>query len=482
MIVQLDESVFMTSDIRGTYPEQLNEDFAFVLGRGLARVLGARRVTLARDGRASSPTLYAATAAGLRHEGVEVRTLDLAALELLYHVMGEAGGGELGVMVTASHNPAEFNGFKIVAPGALLMGERSAVAGLPRWMKEASPPRRAHWDVPEKTVSVEDEYMDLALRVAGTPEARGLKVVVDPGGGVGGLLWGRLAEATGLEPIRMNFQPDGRFPDHLPDPSKMENLTALRERVLAERADLGLAYDGDADRVVAVLRNGHILDGSEVIVAMVERLLGGLGGRGGRFAVNMMIRRGALEHFRARGIEPLVVPVGHAKIRRIMQGDPSLGFAGEQSGHYFHREFFCCESSIITTLHILHMAAEGRLEALADGLPGPWVEPERWMSFPFDRKDRAVEVCRAVALAGLEMFPAPQEVMCEIDWKVVRHCGPEDIKRSDGVRVDYADSWFCVRPSCTEPLARLWVEARSRADQHAKEAALASHFPGYVQR
>ena len=104
--MQLDESVFMTSDIRGTYPEQLNEDFAFVLGRGLARVLGARRVTLARDGRASSPTLYAATAAGLRHEGVEVRTLDLAALELLYHVMGEAGGGELGVMVTASHNPA----------------------------------------------------------------------------------------------------------------------------------------------------------------------------------------------------------------------------------------------------------------------------------------------------------------------------------------------------------------------------------------
>jgi phosphomannomutase len=474
----LDESVFKANDIRGTVPEQINEEFAFLVGRGLVRGLNAQRIAVGWDGRISSPGLASALSAGVLAEGGVLDSLGLSPSELLYYVMGAMPGYDLGVMVTASHNPGRFNGFKIIAPGALPLTERTGLDALRGWM-------RSHWgaggrtgavaQAPAGTLDVEGEYMAHCVRAAGgLPRAAGLKVVVDPGNGTGGLLWQRLSALTRVEPLRMNFEPDGRFPAHAPDPSKPDNLKGLLERVAAEHADLGLAYDGDADRTVVVLSGGHIMDGSEMIAALAERAPAG--GRSGRFGVSMTTSRGVLDHFRARGCEPVMVPVGHAKVKRIMQADAEMAFAGEQSGHYFYREFFCAESSVITTLHVLHLASAGRLARLVAELPGPWHAPPAEASFHFDRQDRALQVCRAVARAGLEMFPGPREIMCEINWAIARACRPEDLDRCEGVRVDYDDWWFCVRPSATEPLARLRVEALDPDLRRSRQEALAALF------
>jgi len=472
--VQFDERVFKSNDIRGIYPAQVNEQFAWLLGCSLVSVLGARRIALGRDCRTSGSVLYAALAEGISSAGGDVGAVDLCPLELLHYLMGSGAGFDLAVMVTASHNPARFNGFKLVGEGGAPIGERNGLREVRRWIASAPAPDWKQARPPEKAVFAEDRYLRHALSVAGVPDARKLKVVVDPGNGTGGLLWRGLDEALGVEPVRMNFEPDGRFPAHEPNPARLENLLPLRDRVRREGADIGFAYDGDADRTVAVLADGHIIHGSEVILALFEHLFGT--GSSARCAVSMVTSRKVLDFMRARGSAPLIAPVGHAKVKSIMRADASIAFAGEQSGHYFYREFYCCESSLITTLHLLHLAAAGALQPLVRQLPGPWLAPAEEPTFECARHEDAVAACRAVARAGLEMFPGPLEIMCERDWQVARRCDPQDIESAVSIRVDYPDWWFCARPSMTEPVARLSLEARDAEDLETKVAALSRAF------
>jgi phosphomannomutase len=256
----------------------------------------------------------------------------------------------------------------------------------------------------------------------------------------------------------MNFEPDGNFPAHVPNPAKWENIEPLVRRVQAEGADLGLAYDGDADRSVAVLPDGRVMGGSEMTAALADEFLREC--PDALCAVSMTTSRRCLDFLRSRGPEPAIVPVGHAKVKRLMRRRKEIDFAGEESGHYFYREFFCCESSLITTLRVLGMAASGRLQALMARLPGTWHSPRHEPSFPFAERPRALSASHEVALHALEMFPEPDEVMCEIEGRIERRCDERQIRSSSGVRADYADWWFAVRPSGTEPLARLTGEAR----------------------
>lgn len=472
--MRFDGQIFKPNDIRGTYPDQVNEGFAHMLGCSLVEVLGAKRVALGRDCRLSSPALCGALAGGVRSAGAEVGALDLCPVELLYYLMGQTNEFDLAVMVTASHNPAQFNGFKVVAAGGEPIGERNGLKALRRWIASSPAASPGPIATPEKSLFLEEDYLNYAVCAAGLPDARGLVVVVDPGNGTGGLLWRGLSDALGIEPIQMNFEPDGRFPSHDPNPALLENVIPLRDRVVQEGADIGFAYDGDADRTVAVLGDGHIMDGSETMVALLEQLL--QSHRSDRCAVSMVTGRKALDFIRARGVEPLIVPVGHAKVKALMKSDPGIGFAGEQSGHYFYREFYCCESSLITTLRLLHLCAAGRLESLVEGLPGPWLAPAKEPAFRFDHREDALSACRTAARAGIQMFPAPLEVMCECDWQVRRRCALADIEQAEAIRVDYRDWWFCVRPSGTEPLARLSVEARSEQELETKLAALCELF------
>ena len=467
--------VFKPNDIRGTYPDQLDERFAYLLGRALPQVFSAAHVAVGHDARLSSPALYAALVSGLREGGAQVGALGMCPTELLYYVVGSSTDYDLAAMVTASHNPPQFNGFKFWSP-------RGGLQDLPRKLRRLAETMASsriavvpESDAPRKGVCAEQDYVDFAVEKAGRPDgADRLKVVVDAGNGVAGLLWDRIREATGVRLVRMNFKPDGNFPAHLPDTSQAENLIPLRERVLKEGAGLGLAYDGDADRVAVVLPDGHVMDGSET-AAVLCQCLARLH-RGWRLAVSMVLSRRALDFLCARGLEPVLVPVGHAKVKHAMRGDPGLAFAAEASGHYYYRDFFCCDSAAITTLLLLRMAARGELQEALSALPPPWHGPEREPTFPFERREDALSACNGVAESALSRFPDAQEIMCEKAWKVLRHCHPDDIQGAEGVRVDYPTWWFCVRPSGTEPKARLTVEARAREEMHERVQVLSSLF------
>jgi phosphomannomutase len=456
---ELDARVFKSYDIRGTYPSPLDEGFARLLGRAIPPVLGGRRVVVGRDARLSSPVLCAALSAGLREGGAAVASLGLCATELVYYATSIGEGYDLGVMITASHNPPEYNGFKIVRRGGEPVWALNGLGALREAMARMPAATGGEAQRPLKDVSAEEDYLDFALDLVGRPPVLDMRVVVDPGNGVGGLLWERLTRRIGCDTIALNFEPNGRFPSHHPDPSRRENLDALIGAVGEHGAELGLAFDGDADRVVAVLRDGHVVDGSEVIALVVTRLREA--GPARAFAVGQTTSRKCLDYLRAIGVEPLMVPVGHAKIKAAMRAEPTLAFAGEDAGHYYYRDFFCCDSALITALHLLHFAPGGRLARLVSSFPGPWHRPFREPSFRFDDQDRALAVCRQVALWALERDPDPLEITCERNGRVDRRCSPEDVASCDGVRVDYGDWWFCVRPSGTEPIARLALEGRS---------------------
>lgn len=459
----IDWSVVKSYDIRGKYPGQLDELFAYLLGRTLPQIPAlegaSARAALGHDARLSSPALYAALIAGFRDAGWQAHGLGLCPTEFLYYAMGRDESYGVGVMVTASHNPPDYNGFKVVRTGGQAVTGPTGLNDACRLMEqmEAEPPEQS--EPPPQDIEVADEYLACALDLAGEPDTEGLTAVVDAGNGVAGLLWSPMAESLGLEFVGMNLEPDGNFPAHHPDPTEPENLEALTERVQESGADVGFAYDGDADRVMVVLSDGHLVDGSEMTGCIAHRMLR----REPPAMVGMgqTVSRKVTDYFRARGVEPVMVPVGHAKIKAVMRTHGQMSFAGEHAGHYYYREFYCCDSALLTTLHVLELLGDGQMQRLVNSLPGPWHRPEGAVSVEFDDQEHALEVCRRVGRTLVQQEPGYEEITCEKDGHVRRLCTADDIPQCAAVRVDYADWWFCVRPSGTEPIARLVVEATS---------------------
>ncbi len=459
----VDRSVVKSYDIRGRYPAQLDERFAYLLGRALPQVRALEgapgRAALGHDARLSSPPLYAALVAGFRDTGWQVEGLGLCPTEFLYYVMGRDESYGVGVMVTASHNPPDYNGFKVVRAGGQAVTGPTGLNDACRLMEqmEEEPPKRS--EPPTQDIEVTEEYLSYALELTGEPKVEGLTAAVDAGNGVAGLLWRPMADRLGLESVEMNLEPDGNFPAHHPDPTEPENLRALTEQVDKAGAQAGFAYDGDADRVMVVLSDGHLVDGSEMTGCIAHRLTcrdpSALVGMG------QTVSRKVMDYFRARGVEPVMVPVGHAKIKAVMRMHGEMAFAGEHAGHYYYRDFFCCDSALLTTLHVLQLLADGDMRQLVGSFPGPWHRPEGAVSVAFDDQEHALEVCRRVGMALVEQEPGYEEITCEEEGHVRRLCTPEDIPQCAAVRVDYRDWWFCVRPSGTEPIARLVAEATS---------------------
>jgi phosphomannomutase len=469
----IDTSVINPCDIRGVYPDPLSARFAWLLGGSAARVLGCRRVVVGRDGRHGGADLAAALIAGLTAEGVEVRFLGLCASEHVYFAAGEEGI-DAGFMVTASHNPAEYNGFKIVLGDGMPVTAQNGMDAIAQMMCECEEDIPAVPPLPREAGSVvADSYLKFALDLAGAPDVRGAEVVVDASSGVASLLWDGLADALGLRLHRLNWRPDGDFPGHGPDPTKPENLTEAAQAVVARGADIGFVHDGDADRVVTVLRDGHVMGGAETIACLARHQPIP---PGGLFGVGHTVSRRTLEFLAGCGVEPVLLPVGHSKVSALMHADPRIAFAGEDSGHYYYRDFHCCDSALITILHMLHLLAGGDLEATVQSMPGGWVQDARPPRFPAANREIALGMCRRVAEQMLIREPDYTEIICEADSRILRGCTPEDIAAADGVRVDYPDWWFCVRPSGTEAMARLSVEARSPERLRARTRVLSRIF------
>ena len=422
--------IFKAYDVRGLYGDQIDGDVAYALGRAFVRVLGGAspRVGLGRDMRLTAPELAARYREGMMAEGAHVVDAGMVGTEMLYWLVGSRDL-DGGLMCTASHNPKAYTGAKLVGRGAVPASiddlRRTVEAGLEE--KPAHPPGGTH-----ETVDIYEDFQRDALRFIDPSAVKPLKVVVDGGNGMAGPMVGPLLERLGLDLVTTYWKPDGEFPDHEPNPLLEENRRFVVDKVRAEGADLGIAWDGDADRCFFIDDGGRFVDGDFLTALLAASILEKQPGadilydvRASRAVPDEVERLGGRAHLNR---------VGHAFFKLRMR-DEGGAFGGEVSGHYYFRDFYNADSGTIPALLILELLSH-KGATLTELL-----EPLRSRYFISGEINSEVD--------------DQQGKMDELE----RRYGDGRISKLDGISVDYDDWHFNVRPSNTEPLLRLNLES-----------------------
>jgi phosphomannomutase len=426
-------SIFKAYDVRGLVPEQLGPEDARRIGRAAARFLGGAPLAVGRDARTHSPALRDALVTGLTEAGADVVDLGLVATPMLYFAVDrlKLGGG---VMVTASHNPAAYNGFKLCGPHAVPIGEAGGLREVERLAGEPAAPVARAGTV--RTVDVRAEYVEHLLAVGGGRPA--LYAVLDCGNGMAGVGLEPLLERLPLRTERLYFEPDGRFPNHPADPLEEENLEDVRREVRRTGADFGAAFDGDGDRAIFVDERAEVVP-SDLVTALLARSQ--LRRHpGGVVLYDLRSSRAVAEEIRAAGGVPEMCRVGHSFVKAQMRESGAV-FAGELSGHFYFRfsDTLVADDGSAALMAMLDvLAREGR--------------PLSELIAPLRRYAASGEISRRVA--------DPKALLAAIE---AEHRDAARISRLDGLLVEYPDWWFNLRPSNTEPLLRLNLEAREPA-------------------
>ena len=438
--------IFKAYDIRGLYGEQIDGEVAQQIGRAFAHVLAGLagkpveqlRVGLGHDMRLSAPELAARYREGLLTEGVNVLDAGMVGSEMLYFLVGfrQLDGG---LMCTASHNPKAYTGAKLVREGALALSGDAGIQDVRRLVEAGIPEggaRRAGGTL--KQVDLYEEFGAAAMRFIDPEAVRaaagGLKLVVDGGNGMAGPMVGPLLHELGLHPIELYFTPDGSFPDHEPNPLLAENRRLIVDRVRAEEADLGIAWDGDADRCFFIDDTGAFVDGDFLTALLARALLEKSPTSGEAILYDVRASRAVADTVIGAGGRPHVNRVGHAFFKTRMRAEGSL-FGGEVSGHYYFRDFYCADSGTLPALLILELLSrEGR------------------------RLSELLAPYRARYFISGEINSEVSDQRAKIEELSARYADAEQ-SRLDGISVDYEDWHFNVRPSNTEPLLRLCLES-----------------------
>ncbi len=427
--------IFKAYDIRGVFPDELDAAVAYRVGRATARFLGSPAIALGRDARRSSPQLFDALVRGLGDEGSAVTDLGLVCTPMLYHAVEHLGAGG-GIMITASHNPGRYNGFKICREHAIPIGEATGLREIERLAAEVSrgsAPTAHRRDV--RRVDLRKAYLEHVLRIARqTPP---LRVAIDCGNGMASVALEPLLERLPLDVERLYFEPDGSFPNHEADPLKTENLRDVCEAVRRTGADLGVAFDGDADRAIFVDDRGEPVASDLVTALLARRQL--QDHPGGLVLYDLRSSRVTAEEIEAAGGRAEMCRVGHSFVKARMRETGAI-FAGELSGHMYFRfsPTLVADDGIAAFVALLDViGAEGR--------------PLSELVAPLRRYSATGEINRRVAdVPGL---------LAEIERQ---HAGAPEISHLDGLLVRYTDWWFNLRPSNTEPVVRLNLEADTR--------------------
>jgi len=434
------EQIFKAYDVRGLYGDEIDGDVAEAVGRAFARVLsdlggkpvGELRIGLGRDMRLSAPELAARYRDGMTCEGATVIDAGQVGSEMLYWLVGsrELDGG---LMCTASHNPKAYTGAKLVREGAIALSGDAGIQDVRRTIEAGlgdPPPESARGSVEE--VEIYDEFRADALKFIDPGAVKPLRVVVDGGNGMAGPMVGPLLEQLGLDLVTAYWTPDGEFPDHEPNPLLPENREFIMRKVVEERADLGIAWDGDADRCFFIDDNGEFVDGDFLTALLAESLLRKSPGEA--ILYDVRASRAVADTVTAAGGTAHPNRVGHAFFKTRMRDEGAM-FGGEVSGHYYFRDFYCADSGTIPALLILELlSVEGvRLSTLLDRY--------RSRYFISGEINSTVEDGPAKLAAIEERY------------------ADADIGHLDGVSVDYEDWHFNVRTSNTEPLMRLCLES-----------------------
>jgi phosphomannomutase len=429
----LDPKVFKAYDIRGIYRAELDEEGAYAIGRAYVEQFEPKRIGVGRDMRLSSPAMAAATIRGAVDAGADVFDLGLVGTEMLYFAVGHLDL-DGGVEVTASHNPKDYTGMKIVRRGALPVGGESGLLEIrDRALKGFGDPTGAGR---VEEADIWPGYVDHVLAFIDLDALRPLKVVIDAANGMAGVMLPPVLERLPhVETVRYYFEPDGTFPNHEPNPLLPENRAFIVERTTAEGADLGVAFDGDADRCFFVDDAGEFVPGDFVTALLAESILEKE--PGGKIIYDVRASWAVPDTIERAGGVPLINRVGHAYIKHRMREEAAV-FGGEVSGHYYFRDFYQADSGVIPFLLMLELVAR-RGRKLSEVLQ------------PF--RDRYF-------ITGELNTPVP-DVALKLRELQERFAAEGEISHLDGISVDAEEWHFNVRPSNTEPLLRLNLEARS---------------------
>lgn len=421
--------IFKAYDVRGVYPQELNPEIAYKIGRGLVVYLKARQVVVGRDMRVSSPALASAIIDGIRDQGADVCDIGLVSTDSLYFAVGK-WGYDAGVMVTASHNPPEYNGMKICRHEARPLSLDHGLGEIRDLVERdqfPEPPSRGTVHGKE----ILDDFADHVLSMIDPSVVRPLKVVVDAGNGMAGRIVPAVFGRLPLDVIPLYFELDGRFPNHLANPLEPENVVDLRRAILEHKADLGIAFDGDADRMFILDEHGNFVGGDMITALVAKALL--RQHPGAAIVYNLICSRAVPETIEREGGKPIRSRVGHSLIKAKMREHDAI-FGGEHSGHFYFRDNWYADSGIIAALTVIDLLSrEGT--SVSEALK------------PLDRYYRSGELNSEVK--------DQQAVLRRIE----SHFSDGEIDYLDGLTVNYADWWFNVRPSNTQPLLRLNVEA-----------------------
>jgi phosphomannomutase len=422
--------IFKAYDVRGVVPDELNEDVARRIGSAFARWAGEPRISVGRDARLSSPGLAAALAEGATREGVDVIDLGLASTDLLYFASGSLNVP--ATMVTASHNPPNYNGLKFCLSGARPVGQDTGLADIRALAESDVPGAPGRGTVEER--SLLDAYVDHVLSFVDVSAIAPLTVVADTANGMGGLVVPAVFERLPVRLIQLYPEIDGTFPNHPADPIQPENQRDLKRAVLEHDADVGLAFDGDADRVFLVDEKAEGVSGSDVTALVAEAMLARY--PGSKIVYNLICSWAVPEIVRENGGEPIRSRVGHSFIKQVM-AETGAVFGGEHSGHYYFRDNYRADSGLIAATIVLEqLSTSGR--------------PLSELLAPVRRYADSGEINSRV------------EDQHGIIERIASAYASGKQDRTDGLTVEFDDWWFNVRPSNTEPLLRLNVEARTR--------------------
>jgi phosphomannomutase len=434
----LDESIFKAYDIRGVYPENLDENVARDIGRAFVNHLGlsGSRVVVARDMRLSSESLKRAFTEGVTGAGADVLDLGLVSTDALYFAVGhleEPGGA----MITASHNPKDYNGFKLCRENAIALSGDAGLGEIRNLIVSGKLPEPSGYPGSVEETDITADYAKHCLSFIDMKGLRPLKIVVDAGNGMAGKMLPPVFKKLPFEYVPMYFELDGSFPNHPPNPIEPENVREVQERVVAEDADFGVAFDGDADRCFVVDEKGVTISGDLLAALIAKNVLEKE--PGATVLYSAVCSKAFPELIEREGGTAIRTKAGHSIIKPQMRKHDAT-FGGEHSAHFYFRDNYFADSGIIAMLTVAELV--GRQE-----------KPISELLAPIDPYVRSGEINSEVD----DQEAALQKVE-------ERFAEREDAKidHLDGLTVDLGDWWFNLRPSNTEPLLRLNVEASDR--------------------
>ncbi|MBW2993420.1 phosphomannomutase/phosphoglucomutase [Candidatus Woesearchaeota archaeon] len=442
--------IYKAYDIRGIYPSDLNEETAYKIGRAFARLTGCKNCVIGRDMRLSSKNIFDALAKGITDSGADVIDIGLCSTDMVYFAVG-CYGYEGGIMITASHNPPEWNGMKFMKKNAVALSGETGIFEIEKLVKE-----NKFIDSDKKgsiaKKDIMEDFVKKVLSFVDSNKIRNLKIAVDAGNGMAGMIVPKVFEKLNCGIIPLYFELDGSFPNHVPSPIESKNLADLQKTVIEKKADFGMAFDGDADRVFFIDEKGDLINSSVITALVAKKLLEKH--PNSVILHNIVTGRIVPETIEANKGKAVIVPVGHSIIKNLMREKNAI-FAGEHSGHYYFRDNYYADSGIIAALIITQMIS--------------------------DKEKSASEI-----LKPYRKYFAVEEINSEVEDKQAKI---EEIKKKyrhgalrvldfDGIRIDYDDWWFNVRASNTEPLLRLNLEAKSKELMEEKKDELLNIIRG----